>query len=149
MNPPRRYENGEHSGSRHLHILGAEQNLPALDAICHYAADQRKKKDWNSTEKLIERQQKCRVAEPVDQPALRLNLHPRADAGSAGPNPHQAKIAILKCFKNPANHLKFFRGPKKPNMLLPCSTRQAKNRSLLLHFCTLTDQSNSAIGVLC
>jgi hypothetical protein len=35
---------------------------------------------------------------------LRDDLHPGADAGGAGANPHQAEIAILKRFKDPANH---------------------------------------------
>jgi hypothetical protein len=44
------------------------------------------------------------MAEPVDQPALRHDLHPRADAGRAGAKPHQAEIAISKCLKDAADH---------------------------------------------
>src|ERR1039457_2832554 len=75
----------------------------ACHAISHHAADQREQKDGNAAEKLIEREQERGVAEPVNQPALRDDLHPGADAGGAGANPHQAEIAILKCFKNAAN----------------------------------------------
>ena len=32
------------------------------------------------------------------------DLHPRADAGGAGADPHQAEIAVLKCFEDPADH---------------------------------------------
>jgi hypothetical protein len=30
-------------------------------------------------------------------------LHPGADAGGASANPHQAKVAVAKCFKDPAD----------------------------------------------
>jgi hypothetical protein len=43
------------------------------------------------------------VTEPVDEPALRDDLHPGADAGSTGSKPHEAEIAILKCFKDSAD----------------------------------------------
>ena len=56
------------------------------------------------------------MAEPVDQPALRHDLHPGADAGGAGANPHQAEIAVLKCFKNPANQSGVSVGWKKTNI---------------------------------
>src|ERR1700739_4852787 len=52
------------------------------------------------------------MTEPVDQPALRDNLHPGADAGCAGAKPHQAKIAILKCFEDSADHLRLC-GPSR------------------------------------
>jgi hypothetical protein len=45
------------------------------------------------------------VAEPVDQPSLGDDLHPGANAGGAGANPHQTEIAILECFKDPAEDL--------------------------------------------
>ena len=45
------------------------------------------------------------MAQPIDQPALRHDLHPGADTGRAGANPHQTEIAILKCFKYPAKEL--------------------------------------------
>ena len=100
-----RHQNGEQPGAGHLHVLGAEQNLPALHAVGDHAADQGEQKDGKAAEKLIQRQQERRVAQPVDQPALRHDLHPGADAGRAGAKPHQAEIAILKCFKDPADHL--------------------------------------------
>jgi quercetin dioxygenase-like cupin family protein len=33
---------------------------------------------------------------------LRDDLHPRADAGRTRPDPHEAKIAVLKCFEYPS-----------------------------------------------
>jgi hypothetical protein len=40
------------------------------------------------------------MTQPIDQPRLRHNLHPRANAGGAGANPHQTKIAVVKCLEN-------------------------------------------------
>lgn len=42
------------------------------------------------------------MAQPIDQPALRHDLHPGANAGHAGTKPHQTEISILKCFEYPA-----------------------------------------------
>jgi hypothetical protein len=39
----------------------------------------------------------------VNEPALRDDLHPSADTGRAGTDPHEAKIAILKCLEDPAD----------------------------------------------
>ena len=55
-------------------------------------------------EHLVERQQERGVGERVDQPALRDDLHPGADAGRARADPHQAEVAILKSFEDPAKH---------------------------------------------
>jgi len=74
-------------------------------AIGHHAANQGEKKDGNTAENLIQRQQKRRVTEPVNQPTLGHNLHPGTDAGCAAAKSHQTEIAILKCLKNPPNHL--------------------------------------------
>jgi hypothetical protein len=71
---------------------------------------------------LIQRQQERGVAEPVDQPALGYDLHPGADAGGAGANPHQAEIAILKCFKDPGNQYGVLEGPRKS---LTCGSASA------------------------
>ena len=43
-----------------------------------------------------------RMAQAVDEPALGDDLHPGADTGGAGADPHQAEIAVLKCFENSA-----------------------------------------------
>src|SRR5580692_12436792 len=42
------------------------------------------------------------MAEAVNEPSLRHDLHPCADAGGTRPNPHQAKVAILKGFEDSA-----------------------------------------------
>ena len=102
MDQSGRHQHGEQRRARHLHVLGDEENLAPLDPVGHHPADQREEKDGNAAEKLIEREQKGRMAQPVDQPALRHNLHPGANAGRTGTEPHQAEIAILKCFKYPA-----------------------------------------------
>ena len=44
------------------------------------------------------------MAEPINQPALRHNLHPGADAGSTGTEPHEAEIAILEGFEDSTDH---------------------------------------------
>jgi hypothetical protein len=65
---------------------------------------------------LIERQQKRGVAQAINEPALRHDLHPGADAGGAGADPHQAEITILECFKDPANQAGVSVGLKKTNI---------------------------------
>ena len=42
------------------------------------------------------------MADPVNEPSLGNNLHPGANAGGAGPHPHQAEISILECFEDSA-----------------------------------------------
>ena len=100
---PGRHQHGEHRRTRHLHVLRGQQNLAPLDPVGHHAADQREQKDRDAAQKLVQRQQKRRVAEAIDQPALGHDLHPGADARGAGADPHQAEIAIMKCFEDPAN----------------------------------------------
>jgi hypothetical protein len=49
---------------------------------------------------------------------LRHDLHPGSNAGRASADPHQTKIAVLKCFKNSANQfLRLFFGV--PSMRFP------------------------------
>ena len=95
------HQNGEDRRACHLHVLRGEQNFPALDPVGHHAADQRKQKDGNAAEKLVQREQEGGMAQAIDKPALRHDLHPGANAGGAGADPHQAEIAILKCFEDP------------------------------------------------
>jgi hypothetical protein len=42
------------------------------------------------------------MAQPVDEPSLRDDLHPRADARHAGADPHETEIAIVKGFEDSA-----------------------------------------------
>jgi hypothetical protein len=44
------------------------------------------------------------MAHLPDQPALRQQLHPGADGGGEGADPHQAKIPIMKSFEDPLDH---------------------------------------------
>jgi hypothetical protein len=85
-----------------LHVLGAEENLAPLGAVGDHAANQGEQEDGNAAEKLVEGEQERGMAEAIDQPALGHDLHPGADAGHAGAEPHQAEIAIMKCFEDPA-----------------------------------------------
>ena len=39
------------------------------------------------------------MTQPVDEPALGDDLHPGANTGRTGADPHQAEISILKCFE--------------------------------------------------
>ena len=90
----------QHRGARHLNVLRCQQHLAPLDSVGHHSADQGEEKNRNAAEKLIECQQECGVAKAIDQPALCDDLHPRADAGRTGSDPHQPEIAILKCFED-------------------------------------------------
>jgi hypothetical protein len=63
------------------------------------------------------------VAEAINQPALGHDLHPRADAGRARADPHQAEIAILKCFEDPANQLSIQRHSDDPSGALHSRVR--------------------------
>jgi hypothetical protein len=106
MDRPRRHQNGEDGSARHLHILRTKQDSPALHPIGHNSANQREQKNGNAAQKLIEAEIKRGVTEAINQPALCRNLHPRADAGRARADEHQPKIAILKCFEDPAKQSK-------------------------------------------
>jgi hypothetical protein len=97
------YQEREDCRTGHLDVLRTEQNVTPLDPIGNNASNQGKKEDGDSAEKLVESEVEGRVTELVNQPALRHNLHPRADAGGAGTDPHETEIAILKCFKDPAD----------------------------------------------
>jgi hypothetical protein len=44
------------------------------------------------------------MAHLPDQPALRQHLHPRADGGGEGADPHQPEIPVMKSFENPLDH---------------------------------------------
>jgi hypothetical protein len=122
------YENGERGGSGHLQVLRTERNFAALKTIGDYSSDQREKKDGNAAEELIEGQQEGGMAETIDEPALRHDLHPRTDAGSAGAKPHQAKVAILKCLEDAANNVSWH----SPRKSVPCGDWIAGVRSVRL-----------------
>jgi hypothetical protein len=97
-------QNGEDGGRGHLQILRTEKDSTALEAVGDDSADEGEEEDRDSAEELVESEKECRMAEPVDEPALRHDLHPGANAGSASTDPHEAKIAIFKCFEDPPNH---------------------------------------------
>src|SRR5215471_14346468 len=98
----RRYQDCQQRRAAHLYVLGDKKNLPSFNAVGHHPANQREQKDRNSTQKLVEREQKSRMTQTVDQPALCHDLHPRADAGCAGAEPHQTEVSIMKSFKDSA-----------------------------------------------
>src|SRR5579872_6365667 len=49
------------------------------------------------------------MTQPVNQPSLRYDLHPRADARGTSPDPHQPEITIVKCFEDSAQRRSFHR----------------------------------------
>ena len=63
-----------------------------------------KRKIGQAAEKGVQPEQEGGIGELEDEPALREDLHPGADTGGTGAYPHQAEIAILKCFEDPADH---------------------------------------------
>src|SRR5579863_7425912 len=97
-----RHQDREQRRAPHLHVLRDEQNLPALDAVGDHAADQREQENGNAAEKLVESEQKRRMAQTIDEPALRHDLHPSANAGRAGAEPHEPEVSILKSLEYPA-----------------------------------------------
>ena len=48
------HQDGEHEGASHLHVLGKEQEVAALDAVGYDAAEQREEKDGKAGEDLIQ-----------------------------------------------------------------------------------------------
>src|ERR1700733_13193123 len=78
------------------------ERIARAAGFCGARCDQREQENWNACKKLIEREQERRMAQAVDEPALRDDLHPGADGGGAGADPHKAKIAILKSFEDSA-----------------------------------------------
>ncbi len=95
----------EYAGREHLDILRAEQHAAALHAVRHHAAEQGEEEDRDAAEKLVEPQQEFgMVGKAPDQPTLRDNLHPRADGGGAGTDPHQTEIAVMEGLEDFANY---------------------------------------------
>src|SRR5262249_4699246 len=84
-----------------LYVLRGEQNASSFYPIGNNASDQRKEKDRNPAQKLIQCKQESGMAEPIDEPALGDDLHPGANAGNAGPKPHQPEVTVGKCFEYP------------------------------------------------
>ena len=99
MNQAGGNQNGEDRRTGHLQVLRGQKNLASFHTVGHDAADQGEQEDGDAAQELIQREQERRVAEAVDEPALRHDLHPGADAGSAGTNPHEAEITIMKCLE--------------------------------------------------
>ncbi len=100
MSQPVGDQNRKDRRACHLHVLGGEQDLASLNPVGHHPADQREQENGDAAEKLVERQQERGMAQAIDEPALRHNLHPGADAGGAGAEPHQTEITIVKCFED-------------------------------------------------
>src|ERR1700722_1910564 len=119
----------------HLQILRSKQNFAALHAVGNDSANEREKEDGDAAQKLIQGQQERGVAEPVDKPALRHDLHPGADAGGAGAKPHQAKIAILKCFEDAANSVNWH----SPSKSVTCGDSRANGLRSQLRVAWLPD----------
>jgi hypothetical protein len=99
-----RDQQGADKGAAHLDELRAEQEAAAVHAIGNHSADEREEEDREAAEDLVESEQEFGVGEGIDQPALRDDLHERPDTGRAGADPHEAEVAILKRFEDPAEH---------------------------------------------
>ena len=84
------------------------------------------------------------MAQAIDEPALGDDLHPVADTGGAGTDPHQAEIAILKCFENSAQRRRWhgFRAVLLSDVYLRTSVpvlcfrtrREERNEAILVSF---------------
>src|SRR5580658_6059073 len=81
------------------------------------------------------------MAQPVDQPALRHNLHPCSNARSASANPHQAKVAILKCFEYSAQCWHELRADRLSDVYLRTSSRFFSSR-FALHITLISAKSD-------
>ena len=81
-------------GRRHLDVLRAEQQLPAIVAIGDDAAEHREEQDRQLAEEVVEPQVERGLRQLEDQPALRHLLHPRADGRGEGAEPEHREIAI-------------------------------------------------------
>ena len=75
--------------------------MAAAFAVGNDTAEKRKQKNWDLPAERVEPEINGRVGQPVDEPGLRHQLHPGADAGCAGTHPHQAEIAVFKRPKDP------------------------------------------------
>ena len=84
----------------HLHKLGAEQNVAAIFTIGDHSTKQGEEKNRYLAAESIESQIDSGIGEAVDEPRLRHQLHPGADAGSAGSHPHETEVTVLKCPKD-------------------------------------------------
>jgi hypothetical protein len=93
------HEQRERCCACHLDVLRDQQNPPSLGAVRDHAADEGKEEDRNPCQKLIQPEQKGRMAQAVNEPSLCDDLHPGANARSARPDPHQAEISVLKCLE--------------------------------------------------
>src|ERR1035438_6560412 len=60
--------------------------------------------DETLPQEAFQAQHERRLGDRKDQPALRHDLHPRADRRSAGAKPKQAKFAVMESLEDPAQH---------------------------------------------
>src|SRR5262252_4111661 len=95
-----RDQNRQDCCARHLDVLRDEENLPALDPVSHHAANQRKHENRDAAEELVEPEQERGMTQTIDEPALRYDLHPGANARGAGTDPHQPEVTIMKRLKD-------------------------------------------------
>jgi hypothetical protein len=88
------HQHGQHAGRRHLQVLRRHEGAPPVVAIGEDAADQREQDDRQLLQERVEAQEERRIRQRDDQPVLRHDLHPRADARGAAPNHCTRKVAI-------------------------------------------------------
>ena len=95
-------EQGEHERRRHLEVLRSQQRSPAVEPIGEHTADEREKHDRELLEESVEAEEKCGAGQREDEPVLRRELRPGADARRAGANPLDAEIAMSERRQHPA-----------------------------------------------
>ena len=97
LDVPEEDERGQRERRRHLDVLRAEQQPPAIVAIGDDAADEREEQDRQLAEEVVEPEVERGLREVEDEPALRDLLHPRADGRGEGAEPEHPEIAIGEC----------------------------------------------------
>jgi hypothetical protein len=96
------HQQGQYSRGAHLHDLRRDERAPAIVAVGEDAADERKQDDRQLLQERIEPEEERRVRQRNDEPVLRDDLHPRADARGAGANPLDTEIAVGEGGQHPA-----------------------------------------------
>ena len=89
------HQQRERGRGAHLDALRDDQGPPAIVAVGEHAADEREQDDRQLLQERVEpEEERRRIGQRNDQPVLRDDLHPRADARRAGAEPLDAEVAI-------------------------------------------------------
>ncbi len=88
------HQDRQHPGGRHLQVLRCHEGPPPVVAIGEDAANQREQDDRQLLQEGVEAEEEGRIGQRDDEPVLRDDLHPRADARGAGAEPLHAEVAV-------------------------------------------------------